>query len=153
MSWRPTSGTATSSPSKIALPRRMFLPKSLSFPFSALSHPPIHLLLDNETSSDITTYFVSISLVFQYALPPQKTIALSRRNGLSEPPKTTSSPLSHPVTSPSLQTAGPTYFPNPNSPSTPYIPGPSILSFPPVVVFTPVPLISLLIPSTLPASS
>ena len=124
--------------------------KSVVSFFSSLSHPLTHLLLDNETSSALTDYFVSISLTFQYA--PPKTIALSRRNGQSKPPKTTSSPSSLLVTSPFPPTAGPTYSPNPNSPLTPFFPGPPILPSPPIMVFTPVPLISPLIPSTLPAS-
>jgi hypothetical protein len=38
--------------------------KSVVSFFSSLSHPISHLLLDNETSSDFTNYFLSISLVF-----------------------------------------------------------------------------------------
>ena len=44
--------------------------KSVVSFFSSLSHPLTHLLLDNETSSHLTDYFVSISLAFQY-VPPQ----------------------------------------------------------------------------------
>jgi hypothetical protein len=37
--------------------------------FRSLSHPLSHLLLDNQISSDLTSFFLSVNLTFQY-IPP-----------------------------------------------------------------------------------
>jgi hypothetical protein len=44
--------------------------------FKSLSHPLTFLMIDNETSADLTAFFRSVFLPFQYA--PRKTTALSR---------------------------------------------------------------------------
>ena len=43
--------------------------KSVVSFFRSLSHPLTHILLDNETSSDLTSFFVSVNLSYQYVPP------------------------------------------------------------------------------------
>jgi hypothetical protein len=64
--------------------------KSVFSIFSSLFHPISHLILDNETSSDLTIYYLSISLVFRYAtpqnhraLPVERSIRTAKKHVIS----------------------------------------------------------------------
>ncbi len=58
--------------------------------FKTLSHPLTHLLLDNETSSDLTTFFLSSLITYQYVppnnhrtLPAERAIGTAKNHILS----------------------------------------------------------------------
>ena len=58
--------------------------------FKTLSHPLTHLLLDNETSSDLTTFFLSARVTYQYVppnnhrtLPAERSIRTAKNHIIS----------------------------------------------------------------------